>query len=93
MKKAIPYIIGIGELQRQAASVIKTVDLKHSEGFIVSHNEPQAVLMSLKRYAQLKALEEVKRLEEDEVLEIVNRGDEEFEKSETNKLKSLRELF
>lgn len=62
MKKAIPYVIGIGQLQREASSVIKEVSLKHEEGFIVSHNEPQAVLMSLKRYTRLKALEEAKRL-------------------------------
>lgn len=93
MKKAVPYIIGIGELQRQASSIIKEVDSRHEEGFIVSHNEPQAVLMSLKRYTQLKALEEARGMEENEVLAIVQAGDREYEKGETKKLKSLKELL
>ena len=93
MKKAVPYIIGIGELQRQASSVIKEVETKHEEGFIVSHNEPQAVLMSLKRYTQLKALEEVRRIEEDEVLAIIHAGDREYERGETKKAKSLKEFL
>ena len=93
MKKAIPYIVGIGELQRQASTIIKFVDSRYEEGFIVSHNEPQAVLMSLKRYAHLKALEEVKRMEEDEVLAIVQEGNREYEEGKTRKVKSLREFL
>lgn len=92
MKKYIPYLIGIGELQRQASSVIQEVEDKE-EGFIVSHNEPQAVLLSLKRYAALKALEEAKRLEEDDVLALVAKGDEEFETGKMPKIKSLKELL
>lgn len=93
MKKAIPYIIGIGELQRKASEIIKHVDSKHEEGFIVSHNQPKAVLMSLKRYQQLKLLEEAKRLEEEEVLAIVTAGDAEYEAGKTQKLKSLKDLL
>jgi len=92
MKKAIPYIIGIGELQRKAADIIKSVE-SEQEGFIVSHNQPQAVLMSLKRYQQLKSLEEAKKLEEGEVLAIVRAGDLEFEKGQTKRLKNLKELL
>lgn len=91
--KQIPYIIGIGELQREASSVIKKIDLNHEEGFIVSHNEPKAVLMSLKRYERLKALEEAKRFEEDEILSMVAEGNREYEAGKTTKAKSLKELF
>ena len=93
MKKAVPYIIGIGELQRRASSVIREVATHHEEGVIVSHNQPQAVLVSLKRYARLQALEEAKRLEEDEILALVAKGDEEFETGKTIKSKSLRHLL
>ncbi|MBI3541419.1 MAG: hypothetical protein HY073_04715 [Deltaproteobacteria bacterium] len=92
MKKAIPYIIGVGELQRQASSVIKALDHKY-EGFIVSHNEPRAVILSLKRYAEFKALEEAKRFEEDEVLSLIKTGDQEYERGETRKVKSLKDLL
>lgn len=50
-------VIGIGELQREASSVIKRVSTHGGEGFIVSHNEPRAVLLSLERYETLTALE------------------------------------
>lgn len=93
MKKAIPYIIGIGELQRRASSIIKEVATHHEEGVIVSHNQPQAVLVSLKRYSHLQALEEAKRLEEDEILALVAKGDEEFEMGTTTKGKSLRNFL
>ncbi len=93
MKKAIPYIIGVGELQRKASEIIKQVDAKHEEGFIVSHNQPQAVIMSLKRYQQLKMLEEAKKLEEEEVLAIVKAGEAEYERGKTRKLKSLKDLL
>ncbi len=93
MKKAIPYIIGIGELQRKTAELIKQVDSKHEEGFIVSHNQPRAVLMSLKRYQQLKILEEAKKLEEEEILAMVKSGDAEYESGKTRKLRSLKDLL
>lgn len=79
MKEFIPYIIGIGELQRRAAGVIKEVDSRHEEGFIVSHNEPQAVLMSLKRYKKLRTLEKARQCEEEEILALVEVGDREYE--------------
>lgn len=91
--KQIPYIVGIGELQRKAASVIEKIDSQGGEGFVVSHNEPKAVLMSLKRYERLKALEEAKRLEEDEVLTIVAKGNQEYETGQTTKVKSLKALL
>lgn len=81
MKRSIPYIIGIGELQRQASSIIQAVEDKYGEGFVVSHNEPKAVLISLKRYEQLKALEE------DEILSRVQKGNEEFKKDKILKKK------
>ena len=93
MKKTIPYIIGMGELQRQATTVIRAVDSKHGEGFIVSHNQPKAVLMSLKRYQRLKILEEAKRMEEDEILALVRGGDEEYERGKTVGIKSLKGLL
>ena len=92
MKKAIPYIIGVGELQREASSVLKAVK-KHQEGIVVSHNQPQAVLISLERYARFKALEEAKRLEEDDVLETVATGDDEYAAGTTKKAKSLKDLL
>ena len=91
--KQVPYIIGIGELQRGASIIIKKIDLEKEEGFIVSHNEPKAVLMSLKRYERLKALEEAKRFEEDEILNLVAEGNKEYEAGKTMKAKSLRELL
>jgi prevent-host-death family protein len=93
MKESIPYIIGIGELQRKASEVIKKLDSLNREGFIVSHNEPKAVLMSLKRYEKLKLFEEARRVEEEEVLALVKGGDREYERGETKKLKSLKELI
>lgn len=93
MKRAVPYLIGIGEFQRQAASVIKTLTDKHGEGFIISHNEPKAVLLSLDRYAKLKALEEAKRIEENEVLSVRDEGDREFELGKTRKARSLKDFL
>lgn len=93
MKKAIPYLIGVGDLQRRASAVIREVSEKHGEGFVVSHNEPQAVLISLKRYEALKALEEAKLAEEEDVLGVIQAGDDEFEAGKTKKAKSLKEFL
>jgi prevent-host-death family protein len=93
MKKAIPYLIGVGDLQRRASAVIREVAEKHGEGFVVSHNEPQAVLVSLKRYETLKALEEAKRVEEEDILGIIQAGDEEFDSGKTKKARSLKEFL
>lgn len=93
VKKALPYLIGIGELQRQASSVIKKVDAMRGEGFIVSHNEPRAVLMSLQRYEILRLLEENRRMEEADVLAIVEAGDDEFSTGKTNKSMILKDYI
>ena len=92
MKQSVPYIIGIGELQRQAATVFKKLSSKHGEGFVVSHNEPKAVLMTLERYEKLSRLEQAKRLEEHEVLALIAEGDHEFETGKTRTAKSLKEF-
>ena len=90
----LPYLIGIGELQRQASSVIKKIDGMHGgEGFIVSHNEPKAVLMSLRRYQMLTLLEEAKHLAENEILQLVEDGDKEFAAGKTRKAASLKDLL
>lgn len=93
MTKAVPYMIGIGELQRKASSVVKEIDSRKEEGFIVSHNQPKAVIMSLKRYQKLKAFEEARRAEEDEVLSIVKQGDREYEEGKTKKARSLGQFI
>jgi len=93
VKKAIPYLIGVGDLQRKASSVIREITDKHGEGFVVSHNEPQAVLISLKRYEALKALEDAKYTEEEDILKNIQAGDEEFAMGKTKKAKSLKDFL
>lgn len=93
MKRAVPYIIGMGDLQRQASAVIKSIGTRYGEGFIVSHNEPRAVLMSLRRYTQLKTLEEAKRSEEDDVLAIIQAGDREYDEGKTRKTDLVVQAF
>ena len=92
MKRNIPYLIGMGELQRHAADIIRRLHSRHKEGFVVSHNEPQAVLMSLNRYEQLTAHEEARKKEEDEVLAIIQESDEAYRQGKTKILKSLKDL-
>lgn len=57
MPKYTPHLIGAGELQRNAATILKEVALSEKESFVVTRNIPQVVIMSLKRYEQLKAIE------------------------------------
>ena len=59
MTQYSPNIIGTGTLQRNAPSVIRKVASSHQESFIVTHNEPKAVIMSLARYEELKTMEEL----------------------------------
>lgn len=92
MKKAIPFIIGVGELQRGLSQILRSID-KEEEGIIVSHNQPKAVLMTLKRYEKLKNLEEAVRREEEEVLALVKEGDKEFEAGKTASPRSLKALL
>ncbi|MBI2346529.1 MAG: hypothetical protein HYV03_06570 [Deltaproteobacteria bacterium] len=93
MKRAIPELIGMGQLQREATRTIRRIAHEGQEAFIVSHNKPQAVLLSLRRYQELRALEEAKQKEEGEVLAIIARGDEEFALGKTVTKKSLRHLL
>lgn len=92
MKKYVPFIIGIGQVQRELTPILREIEEK-KEGFIVSHNEPKAVLMSLKRYEQLKGMEEARAKEEEEILDIVSRGDKEFTEGKTITTKSLKTLL
>lgn len=59
MKTYVPSIIGSGELQRNAATIIKKLENSDQESFIVTRNEPKLVIMSIKRYEKLKALEDL----------------------------------
>lgn len=59
MRQYIPTIIGAGELQRKTATVLKRVASDEQESFVVTHNVPQIVMMSIERYTQLKALEDI----------------------------------
>lgn len=59
MAKYVPNIIGAGELQRNAATIIREVSKSEEESFVVTRNEPQIVIMSIHRYEKLKALEDL----------------------------------
>lgn len=81
------------QLQRELKSIVEDLNVEGREGFIVSHNEPRAVLMSLKRYEELRVLEEARFKEEEEVLEIVAKGEKEFAEGKTRSSKSLKSLL
>lgn len=83
-------MIGIGEFQKNASSLLKRLQGSQREGLIVSHNKPQAIIMSLDRYEELKRFEENCRAEEEEVLGIVQQGNEEFKSDKTFRAKSLK---
>lgn len=94
MEKIIPHFIGIGNLQKRPGYFIKKLD-SVEESFVVSHSEPRAILMSLKRYEFLRSLEErefSRQREIDDVLRIIQEGNDEYTKGRTIKAKSMREL-
>ena len=92
MDKYLPNIVGIGDFQKKAAHYLKKMKGKQ-ESVLVSHNKPQAVLMSLERYEELRALENARLEEEDDILEIVAHGNEEFKQGLTRKAKSLKDFM
>lgn len=59
MANPVPTIIGTGELQKNASLVIKKIAVSHGDSFIVTNNEPKIVMMSISRYRELKALEDI----------------------------------
>ncbi|GEM_PF-3151852 len=59
MRHYTPSIIGAGDLQRKAATILREVARSERESLIVTHNNPQAVIMSIPRYEALRALEEL----------------------------------
>ncbi len=93
MDKYTPQIYGIAEFQKQGSALIKKVMGQKKESFIVSHNKPQVVIMSLKRYDELRKIEEDYLKEEDDVLQVVSRGDEEFLLGKTIKVKSMKSFL
>ena len=58
MHRYTPNIIGAGELHRKAATVLRQVAASDWESFVVTHNEPRVVMMSIPRYEKLRALED-----------------------------------
>lgn len=59
MSQYTPNIIGAGELQRSAATILRKVAQSEKESFVTTHNKPTVVVMSIARYEELKALEEL----------------------------------
>ena len=59
MSNPIPNIIGSGELQKNAATVIKKISNSNEESFVVTNNKPKVVIMSIIRYKELKAFEDL----------------------------------
>ena len=59
MPQYTPNIIGAGELQRNVATILRNVAQSEQESFVVTHNKPNVVIMSVARYEELKALEEL----------------------------------
>lgn len=86
-------MIGIGEFQKQAALYLKKMKGHKEESVLVSHNKPQAIVMSLERYEELKSLEVARDREINEVHHLVADGNEEYERGQTIKAKSLRHLL
>ncbi len=58
MATYIPQLVGAGELQKNASSVIKKIAESSEESVIVNRNIPVVVIMSIQRYEQLRAHEE-----------------------------------
>ena len=86
-------MIGVGKLQRQISVIISSFSEDPEESFVVSNNQPKAVLMGLERYEELRCLEAAREKEELEVLAVVEKGDQEFKMGRTVKSKSLKELM
>lgn len=59
MPQYTPNIIGAGQLQRNAATILRKVAQSEKESFVVTHNKPSVVVMSIARYEELKSLEEL----------------------------------
>lgn len=59
MKKYIPRLIGAGELQKKTAVILKEIAASKEESVVVTHNQPQVVIMSIQRYEKLKSLEDL----------------------------------
>ncbi len=93
MKHIIPELIGMGQLQRETTKTIRRIAQDSQEAFIVSHNKPRAVLLSLGRYEALKMLETKMQQEASEVEFVVARGDQEFKTRKTIVKKSMKQLL
>ncbi len=90
--KFIPRIIGMAKLQRQTKSVVRELDRSGGEYILSVRENPMAVIMSLSRYETLRSLEEMKRQEENEVLDIVAQGNREYKNRKTIRASSLAKL-
>ncbi len=93
MENYIPNIIGIGDFQKKASVYLKRLKGAFREGLLVSHNKPQAVLMSLDRYEELRRLEDEQARETEEVTQLIAKGDEEYSQKKTVKARSLKQFL
>ncbi|MBI5135515.1 hypothetical protein HZA86_04775 [Candidatus Uhrbacteria bacterium] len=91
--KFIPRIIGMAKLQRQTKTVVRDLDRYGGEYILSVREKPAAVIMGLDRYEALRTLEEMKHHEEDEILDIVAQGNQEYAARKTVKAASLSQLL
>lgn len=59
MKRYVPRLIGAGELQKKTAVILKEVAASEEESVVITHNQPQVVIMSIQRYEKLKSFEDL----------------------------------
>lgn len=57
MSTYIPQLVGAGELQKNASSVIKKIAESQQERVVVNRNTPVVVIMSIQRYEELRGHE------------------------------------
>ncbi|MCX6618181.1 MAG: type II toxin-antitoxin system Phd/YefM family antitoxin [Acidobacteria bacterium] len=83
-------VVSVSDLRQNAAKLLGEVQGNHDPCLILSRSRPVAVLMSATAFEEMQ--ERLRRLEEAELLRVVEEGEAEFRAGKARRLRSLKDL-
>lgn len=83
-------LVSVSALRQNAAKLLGELQRDHEPCLILSRSRPIAVMMSAAAFEEMQ--ERLRRLEEAELLRVVEQGEAEFRAGKAHRLRSLKDL-
>lgn len=89
--QTLPNIASVRDMQRNYKALFAAVKQSKKPLYLLSNNKPQVVVLDINFFENI--IQKMRELEEQRVLDITEEGLTEYQKGETNVLKSLEDLI